>query len=275
MLGLFLWFMVINAIVLFLSKHQANQTMHCKNCGTEFEGNFCPNCGQNAKVHKLTFTSLLEELTDNVFQINKGFFYTIIALFKTPGHTIRGYVEGQRKPLFKPIAFAFTMATLHFLVLQLTEQNPFIGDLLTGFYEGAKELNEENHGMMVIIDFVKNHYPYFTLLLLPFYAFGSLLPFYDYRYNFFDHTVLNAYIMGQQALIYSIGSFVVFLIPDAFWVILVPFFAGIGYTFWTLFQFFFRCEANKSILAVSANLFYLGYWFKFNSWRLVTFFCWF
>ncbi len=36
-----------------MRKPKINRRIKCKNCGFEFNGNFCNNCGQDAKAGKL------------------------------------------------------------------------------------------------------------------------------------------------------------------------------------------------------------------------------
>lgn len=48
--------------------------MLCKNCGNEFEGHFCNNCGQKATVKRLTYKSLADNLMHGFLHVDKGFF---------------------------------------------------------------------------------------------------------------------------------------------------------------------------------------------------------
>lgn len=48
--------------------------MNCKNCGHIVQDTYCGHCGQKVNVDRITFSSLLNELTESVFQVNKGFF---------------------------------------------------------------------------------------------------------------------------------------------------------------------------------------------------------
>ena len=61
--------------------------MNCKNCDQIVGGNFCTHCGQSTKIDKVNLPNFVRELSDSVFQINKGFFYTLKALFVRPGHS--------------------------------------------------------------------------------------------------------------------------------------------------------------------------------------------
>ena len=78
--------------------------MNCKNCGNIVEGEYCNHCGQRSNVGRITLSSLLNELTESIFQIDRGFFYTLTQLFARPGKSIREYLNGKRRKHFKPIA---------------------------------------------------------------------------------------------------------------------------------------------------------------------------
>ena len=55
--------------------------MNCKNCGEVLTGKYCSKCGQKASVDKLNLSSFSSEISDGVFNMNKGLFYTIKELF--------------------------------------------------------------------------------------------------------------------------------------------------------------------------------------------------
>ncbi|MCB0631023.1 MAG: DUF3667 domain-containing protein, partial [Lewinella sp.] len=66
--------------------------MNCKNCNQTAGGNFCAHCGQSTKVDKINLPNFLRELSEGVFQINRGFFFTLKELFVRPGYSIRAYL---------------------------------------------------------------------------------------------------------------------------------------------------------------------------------------
>ena len=43
----------------------------CKNCGTEFNGNFCSNCGQPAKLKRIDAHYIKHEI-EHVLHYDKG-----------------------------------------------------------------------------------------------------------------------------------------------------------------------------------------------------------
>ncbi len=142
--------------------------MICKNCEQSFEGSFCQHCGQKASVGRINRAYLLQEVLGGVFQVNRGFFFTIWVLFAEPGRRIHEFLEGKRKKYFKPIPYVLTLSTLYFLLVLLTDQTTWLDDLISGFMSGATEKNAAATTHPVVIWFSKN-YAYTTLLMLPFF----------------------------------------------------------------------------------------------------------
>lgn len=83
----------------------------CMNCGTLYKGNFCPNCGQPAKIKRLTFWSVVNESLMAVANLDSRIMRTSLELLLRPGHMIREYVmEGKRQPYMKPISLLFLLS---------------------------------------------------------------------------------------------------------------------------------------------------------------------
>ena len=93
--------------------------MNCKNCNQIVNGAYCSFCGQNSKVSTSNLFSFINEITESVFQINKGLFYTLKELSIRPAIGINEFLDGKRKSHFKPIAYVFTFSTLVYLIKTL------------------------------------------------------------------------------------------------------------------------------------------------------------
>ncbi|MFV1884633.1 MAG: DUF3667 domain-containing protein [Balneola sp.] len=215
--------------------------MDCKNCGTTVEGKFCSNCGQDSKVSRINLPNFLNQISESVFLINKGFFYTLINLFVCPGQSIEDFLNGKRKYHFKPIAYVLVISTVYFLISRLAEQNTLIDDLISGFFSYDSERKSEIPSSLT---WFSTNYAYTTLLLIPFFSFASFISFLGYGRNYLEHIVLNAYITGQQAIFYSIFiTFEVFIDYELLEVI--PVILSVSYTFWVFWQFF--AEGNRIV----------------------------
>jgi hypothetical protein len=221
--------------------------MNCKNCNQIATENFCANCGQSTKIDKINFPNFLKEFSDGVFQINKGFFYSMKMLFLSPGKSIQGYLDGKRKNHFKPIAYVFTLSTIYFLLAKFLGSETFFNDAMTGYANGANGVNgsEEEGTHLVIINWFAEHYAYTTLMLLPLFSLATSVAFLGSKTNYLEHFVLNAYIAGQQAIIYIIGA-TLSLIINTDIIATLTLFVSMTYAFFVFWQFF----SHKSRISV-------------------------
>lgn len=88
----------------------------CLNCGTLFVGNFCPNCGQSAKVKRLSISQGVMDLVSIFTNFENGFVHTCLELCYRPGYMMRDYIEGHRKEYVKPIPLLFLLGTVLLLL---------------------------------------------------------------------------------------------------------------------------------------------------------------
>ncbi len=221
--------------------------MNCKNCKEKLDGKYCSNCGQSDRVGKIDLPYLFNELSTTVFQLNHGFLYTIKQLFIAPGKTIKQFIEGERKSYFKPIAYVLLLSTVYALIANLIDEKTIIGDAFTGWNNGYKDSTNSSKDISHLNWFV-NNYAYTTLILLPFFSLASYLAFLESKFNYFEHFVLNSYLTGQQAIIYSV--FIIFksVFGENFFTDAFPVALSLGFVFWTFIQFFKKDKIYQTIL---------------------------
>lgn len=230
--------------------------MICKNCEHAFEGGFCNNCGQNSKVERINVKNFLNELTESVFQVNKGFFYTFKELFIRPGDSIREFINGKRKKHFKPIAYALVFSTLYFLLSQVIGENTWMYEFISG---SSDVTNNSAKGMEmppIIVWFSKN-FAYATLVLLPIFSLASFIVFFRAGLNYLEHIVLNSYITGQQAIFYSFLLLIDVSVKDAHYLEIIPFVVSVLYALWVFSKFF--TKGNQVIVIFRVILVYTFY----------------
>lgn len=227
--------------------------MKCKNCGEIFEGKYCNNCGQNARVEKINMRYLLDELPESVFQINHGFLFTVKELFLQPGDMIKNYIEGKRINYSKPIAYFILASAIYVLTTYLVGSVTFMEDLIAGLNQGRKDIAQGVE--LRIYNWLSSNQTYTILILLPFYSFASYLAFKKFKYGFTEHLVLNMYITAQQLIIYTFFSFT--FVKDDF-LVLIPLILGMLYNFWVFSQFFENANILLKILRVLLFYIYLA-----------------
>jgi len=88
----------------------------CATCGTRYEGNYCPRCGQSAKIGRYSFKNALLLYLDVWGLGNRGMFRSIRDLILRPGYMIRDYLRGMQMAYFPPFKMYFLLLTLSFLI---------------------------------------------------------------------------------------------------------------------------------------------------------------
>lgn len=222
--------------------------MNCKNCDKPLTGNYCSNCGQKARVDKIDAKYLLNEIPETFFQVNHGFLFTIKEILLNPGNTIRNYLHGKRKNYIKPIAYVLLLSTLYALLASLVSGTTFLGEIVLGLAEGGTS-KESDPIFSLILQWIADNYAYSTVLFLPFFSLASFLAFKKFNYNFFEHFVINAYLSGQQAIIYSIFVLIQYFGNiENYYYPLLSLVLSIVFAFWTFIQLFKSAGTFSTII---------------------------
>ena len=88
----------------------------CATCGTHYEGNYCPRCGQSAKIGRYSFKNAILLFLDVWGLGNRGMFRSIRDLILRPGYMIRDYLRGMQMAYFPPFKMSFLLLALWLVV---------------------------------------------------------------------------------------------------------------------------------------------------------------
>ena len=88
----------------------------CGTCGQEFQGHYCPCCGQSAKIGRYSFKNALLLFLDVWGMGNRGMFRTLRDLILRPGYLIRDYISGMQMAYFPPFKLLFLLTALLLVV---------------------------------------------------------------------------------------------------------------------------------------------------------------
>ena len=103
----------------------------CASCGTCFQGNYCPRCGQSAKIGRFSFKKALLLFLDVWGLGNRGMFRSIRDLLLRPGYMIRDYISGMQSAYFPPFKMFFLLTALALVIehgFGLSEDDDSRGD---------------------------------------------------------------------------------------------------------------------------------------------------
>ncbi len=167
----------------------------CLNCNATLNGNYCHQCGQSAKVKRITFKEAIDDFFSSTFALEGPLLFTIKSLIVNPGKMYREFLEGRRKTYYKPVAF-FIVLTAFFLILKaLIDYDP----IARQFQQANEEVHPQVMKFKNAATFMVKHINNIMLILV--FSIGSNLKlFFRKRYNFTEYSTIGFYIVGMYIL---------------------------------------------------------------------------
>lgn len=183
------------------------KTTKCLNCETEFEGKFCPECGQRADTGRFTVSFIFTNFLQGILSNDGGVWFTLKNLFTRPGQMMIDIINGKRKSYFSPFPMLFLTLSLYVIIFAFTgskDDDFSVGDL--DKVEVTTE-NQENNNDNILRDKVisyiivfnnlyKNHYATVMVLTIPLYLFASRISYgrnNRKRYNWGEYCIPVVY----------------------------------------------------------------------------------
>jgi hypothetical protein len=161
----------------------------CLNCGTEFEGKYCPECGQSADTKRFTVRFIFENLLRAILSNDGGVWITLKSLFIRPGQMMLDIIHGKRKSYFSPFPMLFLTLSLYVVIFTFTgsKKNDFEGlvdDSPTEQAIDTTNMTQEqiesqlmiNKAEVLVSDIRKmysKHYTSFFILTIPVYLLSA------------------------------------------------------------------------------------------------------
>ena len=166
---------------------EIDKTIKCLNCGTEFHGKFCPECGQRADTGRFTIKFMLENLLRGIVSNDGGVWITLKTLFTRPGQMMIDIINGKHRAFFSPFPMLFLVLSIYVII-----------STFTGSYvKMSSAFSDENETVVVsvdnnpknvasqkilsifkkIVDFADDHYSFVYILTIPIYLFSARICF--------------------------------------------------------------------------------------------------
>lgn len=93
-----------------------HEGLHCANCGTPMQGNFCHACGQSIHSVLKPVHHMLEDTMDLVLHVDARVVHTLPPLLLRPGFLTLEYFAGRRVRYIAPFRLMFVLCLLAFFV---------------------------------------------------------------------------------------------------------------------------------------------------------------
>lgn len=166
--------------------------MPCINCNIEFEGHFCPTCGEKKDVDRITFQSITTSVFSGFLDMDKGLLYNLKNLTLHPKKTILQYVNGKRRQVLNPISYVIITISVYL----------FLGSILPRAErpEVSKTdlFNAQEMGMKLGY-FIRDKMKFLWFTYAIYTSIFTKLIF--KKYNFFEHLAINCFILGHATIL--------------------------------------------------------------------------
>ena len=234
---------------------------NCQHCKEVIIGSFCSNCGQK-KFKRIDKKYISDEIQYTLLHTNKGLLYSVKNVVVNPGKTAREYIDGDRVNHYKPILLVFVLSGVStFLSFKVLHLNEVMADYFSRQHMNSKLMAD-------MMSFMSSYNSILMLLLIPAFALTTKLAFRKWGHNYYEHIVMNAYILSfytlaSIVLVYPI-MFVFRHSPNVFFNITQVSFLLVPAILVWFFKGFYKEKPLKSIiLRVLGVLFLtlLGYFF--------------
>ena len=248
------------------------QGLSCKNCQTQLQGPVCHQCGQKYIAQRWSTLKLYQDFIHQITNIEKGFLFTVKALFAFPGTIIRDYWNGKTVPYYNPARYVLIWTALNLLLTiwlgidDLLQESLQPQGLEAEFGEARVESADQRLDSWMNI---------LVLLLIPVNSLMTIWLFKKSGQNYAEHLILNTYILGQQALF---GVFMVtlfYFLPSIIMMFLIVNFL-IGwlynsYVFKQLFQNNWTATILKALAVGVVGILVYGILITIFSWLAILF----
>lgn len=100
--------------------HLHHSPANCLNCGTALNGNFCPECGQAAKLHVPSAREFLHEFVAHYVALEGKLWQSVKLLLFKPGQLTREYIEGRRVRYVEPLRLYLSFSIIFFALFKFS-----------------------------------------------------------------------------------------------------------------------------------------------------------
>jgi hypothetical protein len=216
----------MNPKLMNISKRREN--IKCLNCGLGFVGSYCPDCGQSASTTRFTWHEIWHHTTHALAHVDSGAFFTLIQLVKAPGHTIRDYLDGKRRPYFNPFTLLLTTTAICSLLYVHYGVKTQLEDITLNTYEESTPT------------IVHKYFAIRSVFLILICTLGDGFFFPDGKYKLPEMVISNTYQFGV-ATAAQVVCIPIFLWSEGTgwgpWARSVFILCVLAYLFWTRWQF--------------------------------------
>ena len=136
----------------FSYQNHSQHVERCANCGTEFQSNYCPVCGQKSGVGPVCWKTVRQGLMVIWGMDSRSLLFTLVQLLLRPGYLISDYISGKRQASFPPVKMLLIVAIVFMIVATLKDPTPIDENDIHSSFDLFAKWTDNNPGwsMMAI-----------------------------------------------------------------------------------------------------------------------------
>lgn len=170
--------------------------MNCLNCGNHLSGNYCSNCGQSAKTHRLSIWHfLVHDLVHSFWHVDHGILFTLEEVLVRPGKAAMEYIRGKRAGRFPILTFILILLGISFWLYGKAGTAHHIEAPVISGPKAAQEFVD----MIVLI--ITHYTKWIFLSLLPIGSIGTWIVFRSSRNNYTENLLINSYAFAAAMVV--------------------------------------------------------------------------
>ena len=189
-----------------------SNAIQCKNCGNNFEGKFCPSCGQKVINERNTVKHFFKLLFAS-FDIDRGIIYTARVLFTYPDIVVHDYLNGKTVKYYNPLKYLIVVAGIYAILMigfNIFESNIASTNELMGEYGKQTQLQQ------TINSYTKKYLSIIPIIMIPFFSIVSKWVFSKHKLFYGEHLLINTYLYAQYLLITTVIVIIIAPFDDLF-----------------------------------------------------------
>lgn len=248
------------------------ETNTCKNCGNNYQGKYCNNCGEKHYADKdKKLSHIIEEVFHFITHLDGTLLTSVRTMASAPGRLSLDYTAGIRKKYFKPVSLFLLLVILYLLFPVFSGLNMHFAAIFAKGSQylwfaapAAKWKMEQLHVTGDQLAVMYEHRSpslakIFLLLFLPLSALALRLVNYRRRLYYFDHFIfatemVSVYLFFMFLFLPAAGALLKLIFPgmanvirDGIWFLTFVFACILTYTV-TAFRKFYGWNMGAALL---------------------------
>lgn len=243
------------ALPQYANRHEG-EVQHCHNCGNEFDGNFCPICGQRAEVGRVGWLSIKDNIALLWGMDSRSLGYTLLQLLGRPGYLVRDYISGHRLVSFPPVK----MLVIVCLFVVIFESLTHLENDVLGITFNVQEADD-------VVAWINAQKSWATLLVQSILILPTWLVF-RFAPNYPRHTLPEGFFLqvflSVQALLLSFFGYWSGTVELVLWLVFmyITYYQLFGYGWWsTLWRYgvVLLTQGTVMVAAIALVIYFVSY----------------